>query len=383
MKITECRSLETLETLRDEWELLVASSHSATLFSTWEWAATFWRYSAPRRKPVILLARNERDRLVGVLPLAHSRRLGLVPVLEVLGCNERGYPAADYGGLLAESGSENAVWSAMLRHLNKKPWAIIDLRNCPVPAPGQEVALGNLYRRGADELGLRAVIQESAACRRLPLPATFDQYLREQSSNLRSNTRRKLRKLEELGFTVDQVTTADEAAFSEAFSALVRYHQDRWAKDSSGGCFPDRRNKELHLHIARTLDRKGALDLRTVRDSEKRILGVIYNFRRAGVTYFYGLGINQDEEYASLSLGHCLLVSSISAAIEAGCHTFDLMRGDHEYKRRFGGYVVSNLRVTIYHYSWLPGVEAIARGLLGRLRRPSATPLEPAAAPQQ
>ena len=64
----------------------------------------------------------------------------------------------------------------------------------------------------------------------------------------------------------------------------------------------------------------------------------------------------------------CLLADSITASIEAGCHAFDLLRGDHEYKRHFGGYSTQNLRVMIYRYAWLPKAEEAIRSLRRRLR---------------
>lgn len=380
IRVTECKSLNELQALRGEWSQLVEASRSASVFSGWEWAETFWRYVAPGREPLILLARDERNRLVGVLPLARTRQMRLVRVLEVLGCNERGYPMADYGGLLAEHGVEHAVWEAILRYLKGSHWAVMDLRNCIVSMPGDEEALTHFYGQAAAELNLAAKVQHGAMCRRISLPATFDRYLAMLSSNSRQNIRRKLRKLAEGGFTIEQVrpATQGEEVFNEAFDALITYHQQRWAENPTGGAFPTQRSRDLQRDVARRLDGAGQLDLRVMRDADRRIVGVIYNLRRKGVGYFYGLGVSQEEKYVPLSLGNCLLAESIAAAIEAGCHTFDLMRGDHEYKHHFGGYAVPNLRVTLYQYMWLPRLEQWARWLRGRLRRPAALSIEPA-----
>ena len=390
LKITECKSLQDLQDIRGEWGQLVEASDNATVFAGWEWAEAFWQYSAPGKKPLILLARDEQNRLVGVLPMARSTRMRMVRVLEVLGCNEQGYPIADYGGMLAKAGVEAAVWAAMLRHIKRSRWTVMDFRNCIVPTPGKEKEMARFYSQAAAELGLAVKLQQGAMCRRISLPANFDEYMEGLSPKLRKNTRRSLKKLAELGCTIEHITTQDEVAFREAFQALILYHQARWAHDTTGGGFPDQRSKEMHFHIARSLDRKGQLDLRAIRGPEKQILGVMYNLRHNGVTYFYGLGISMDEEYSALSLGNCLLVNSISAAIESSCHTFDMMRGDHDYKRRFGGYALPNLRVTMYHYAWLPRLEQLLRGLRGlnwaklkNLRRSSGRSLEAAPSPQQ
>ena len=103
--------------------------------------------------------------------------------------------------------------------------------------------------------------------------------------------------------------------------------------------------------------------MRVVRSPEGEIGGVIYNFRWGSTTYFYQMGLRQDEPWGKYSLGFCLLADSLSAAIDAGCRTFDLLRGDHEYKAHFGGFTVINLRVTIYRFGWLPQLETSLRNL--------------------
>lgn len=370
LTIAQHTSLQAIMPLRTEWHALIERCEHASVFAKWEWVEAFCKFGVPGRQPFVLTARDNQGKLVGLLPLARIERLGAFSTLEVMGCTRDGYPITDYGGPIAIRGLESAVWQAMLKHLKQSRWAIIDLRNCSGKASneGQAVVTANGV---TTNLGWTSTVQTSDTCRLVPLPDSFDNYLSTLSSNTRQNLRRKLRKLKESGHTLDEVDVHDENARNGAMDALIVLHQQRWSKESGGG-FPDERSCKLHKYVVDGLATTGNVDMRIVRSIEGKILGVIYNLRHNGVASFYSLGVTQDPEWTHLSLGVCLLADSIRAAIEAGCHTFDLLRGDHDYKAHFGGYTTNNLRVTIYRYSWLPKVEQIMRELRQMLRRSPA-----------
>ncbi len=258
-------------------------------------------------------------------------------------------------------GMEGTVWQAMLAHLNQSPWAIIDLRNCPQGSDSEE-RLTNIASRAKRNSGWTFKVQPSDVCRVIPLANSFDTYLATLSSNARQNLRRKLRKLKEAGYSLEQVPLQDATARAEAVDALIALHRQRWAMYEGGG-FPDERSCTLHKYLIEKLTVNGHVDMRIARSSEGKIAGVIYNLRRNGISSFYSIGVSQDPALSHLSLGVCLLADSIRAAIEGGYHTFDLLRGDHDYKAHFGGYTTHNLRVTIYRYGWLQKAEEMLRGL--------------------
>ena len=366
LKVTEYSSLEELLSLRTEWDTLLDSCEHASIFAKWEWADAYFRYRLPTRRPIVLAVRDDRGTLVGILPLSKVTRFGALQTVEVLGCTKSGYPISDYGGPIAVRGMESAMWQAILAHLKKSPWAIIDFRNCP-EYDASEGHLLNMVNRAKPNSGWLARVQTSAVCRVIPLPNSFDAYLATLSSNTRQNLRRKLRKLREAGYSLEEVPLQDVTTRSEAVEALIVLHRQRWAEYAGGG-FSDERSCMLHKHLIETLGTNGHVDMRIVRSSEGKTVGVIYNLRRNGVAYFYSIGVSQDPELSHLSLGVCLLADSIQAAIGAGCHTFDLLRGDHDYKAHFGGYTTHNLRVTIYRYGWMQKAEEMLHGLKQILR---------------
>jgi CelD/BcsL family acetyltransferase involved in cellulose biosynthesis len=377
LRVETCTTLSALHALRAEWADLLRRADNNSVFSSWEWVDAFWKLGAPARRPLVLLARDDAGKLAGVLPLTQISRFRVVPTLEVVGAARAGYPVGDYGGLVAEHSKTSVVWLAMMEALKKHNWWVVDLRNCPA---GTEAWLdsdlhGSHYTLLPAHSHWQLHVRQSDVCRRVPLPATWEEYLASLSSNTRQNMKRKLRKLREDGYRIEQVDSTDDEARESALRTLFDLHQARWEGDSSGGAFLGE-VREMHLQLARNLAPLGHLDLRVVRSPEGEIGGVIYNFRWGGTTYFYQMGLRQDEPWTKYSLGFCLLADSLAAALDAGCRTFDLLRGDHEYKAHFGGYTVNNLRVTIYRFGWLPQLEGGLRNLKRGLRAPSS--LKPA-----
>jgi len=256
------------------------------------------------------------------------------------------------------------------------------MRNCPAGDTARVEWLTRLYESATSDLGWKTRVQAADVCRLIPLPNTFEGYLATLSSNSRQNLRRKLRKFAEAGLKIVEVDAQDEAARAEALNALFTLHQQRWAHNPSGGAFPNEHMRAWQQYLAGSLAAQGKVDMRVALSAEGQIIGVIYNFRRGGMGYFYSIGTSSDPKWANLSLGVCLLASSIQAAIEAGCHTFDLLRGDHEYKAHFGGYTASNLRVTMYRYGWLPKLQAIAASVSNKVKPRGTVRLEGSVAPE-
>ncbi len=374
--VAECASYPEFQALRGEWDALVAASDTAPVFADWAWTAATWAGAVPGKRPLVLTVRDGAGALVGVLPLARAPHFRVLTALEVIGCGPGGYPLADYWGLATARGAEGAVWAALLAYLGRRPgWSMIDLRNC-MPGPLSEA----YYRQAAAERGWTARVESGELCRRLTLAPTFDAYLAGLSANSRQQIRRKLRKLADDGLTISPVDVHDAAARNAAMNLLFEYHQARWAGDPSGGGFPDERRRAMHRKLAAWLAERDKLDLRVVQAADGTCGGVIYNFRQGDVTYYYQLGLNPDPRFAPYSLGVCLLADTIAAAIAAGQHSVDLLRGDHEYKRHFGGQLRANLRVTMYRRRWLPVVEEAARGLHHRVHLARARTSRPAAA---
>lgn len=61
----------------------------------------------------------------------------------------------------------------------------------------------------------------------------------------------------------------------------------------------------------------------------------LFNFEYAGRVWVYNSGLDP-ASFGHLSLGVVLTARAIETAIAHGNHTFDFLRGNEEYKYRFG-----------------------------------------------
>src|SRR5690349_5347446 len=96
--VAECASLAQFEALRPEWDALLDRAARSHIFASGAWVESTWRYGAPGKEACVLLVGDDGGGLVGGLPLARTRRGGVLQTLEVLGAMLGGYPIGDYGG---------------------------------------------------------------------------------------------------------------------------------------------------------------------------------------------------------------------------------------------------------------------------------------------
>jgi hypothetical protein len=66
---------------------------------------------------------------------------------------------------------------------------------------------------------------------------------------------------------------------------------------------------------------------------EGRTIAMIYGMQYKGRFCFFQSGF--DPAYAAYSPGDVLMGYAVELAIEQGCEIFDMLKGDHEYKRHF------------------------------------------------
>jgi len=80
-----------------------------------------------------------------------------------------------------------------------------------------------------------------------------------------------------------------------------------------------------------------------------RVAAVNYGFSVKSCTYSYIGGFAP--EFASLGLGRMIIDHILRAAVAEGATKFDFLRGQEEYKLRWGGKVVPQYRLRSQHLS--------------------------------
>jgi CelD/BcsL family acetyltransferase involved in cellulose biosynthesis len=320
--------LDSFEAVRESWSRLAYESRN--VFSTIEWAETWWRRSGRGERPLVVACRDG-DETTALLPLyLWSRRP--VKVARFMGHG----PADQLGPVCGPSGRAAATVS--LRHVAEK--ASIDVVLAEL-LPGAE--------RWGEALGQRPLRVEASPT--ISLANGWNGYLERRSANLRQQIRRRERQLRsrhEMRFRLASTQT-----LQDDLTLMFALHRARWG--AGGSAFL--RFEGFHRELAPLADERGWLRLWFL-DLDDRTVATWYGFRFAGVESYYQAG--RDPSLRDASVGLVLLAHSIREAAEDGMTEYRLLRGDERFKQRLADDD--------------PGVEtfALARGLRGTAGRSAA-----------
>lgn len=295
-----------LDELRGEWTALAAAG--ANIFSTWEWASTWWRHAGDGRRLLLRAGRDLDGRLEIVIPLYlwSSRPLRVARLL--------GHGPADQLGPVCQAAS--------------RPDAAEELRAVVADA-SLDLVLAELLPR--DE-GWRSMLASSPLAQEtsptVSIRDGWEAYLAARSANLRQQIGARERRLTSK-YEVRFRLAADPARLQEDLTLLFSLHGARWENGSS----PFTRWEGFHRDFAAVALEQGWLRLWFL-ELDGTPAAAWYGFRFAGVESYYQAG--RDPRRSNDSIGFVLLAHSIREAAADGMREYRFLRGGEAFKLRFG-----------------------------------------------
>ena len=324
MEIQEVLAPDSLRTLREEWDLLVDSCSTATIYQTWEWNEAWWTAFGSGKR-LRLLAVRDAGRLVGIAPLYVSRHLNSpLRRLAFLGTG-----AADYLDLIADDKLADEVADSVFHHLDRaRGYDLADLQQLRPGSLLLEVACA-----ARNDTSLRRIpsILAQEVCPYLPLPGNWEEFGKRLSKKTRSNLGYYDRLLFK-SFSGVEVRLARPDELHAAMEALFALHQSRWNARLLPGVLGSRKVQEFHRSVAARFQECGWLRLHLI-EIEGNCVSALYCFRYRNRTYYYLGGFSP--EFGKYSLGTVLTGRAIQHAIQEGCTEFDFLRGNEPYKYRW------------------------------------------------
>jgi CelD/BcsL family acetyltransferase involved in cellulose biosynthesis len=315
--------VEGFRRLRREWNELLSTSPSNSLFLTWEWMFTWWKHLRGRRRLSILAVRSA-GQLIAIAPLVlrppDYGRLAPFASLEFLGT---GFVGSDYLDLIVRAGREHVALPALADHLTqgKIPLEMAQIRT------GFSLALDLSERLEGSGWGLSA--SATAVCPYIDLSRqTWATYLAGLGPAHRANLQRRLRNL----------TRSSELLFTEAVSEeerreflghLIDLHNLRRQDLGGSEAFHTPGLLAFHEEFSALALRRGWLRLCLLR-LDRKPAAALYGFRYGRTFYFYQSGF--DPAYRKQSVGLVAMGLTIRKALEEGAGEFDLLHGDEGYK---------------------------------------------------
>jgi CelD/BcsL family acetyltransferase involved in cellulose biosynthesis len=324
-----------LEISADSWNALVEQSIADTPFSRYEYLSEWWKTLGGgewQNAELFLVSATENDQLIGIAPLFISEYDGQ-RVLMLVGSIE----ISDYLDLIVREQDLPRFLSGLLDFLASSAgnWSGLDWYNLPDSSP----TLPTL-KAEADKRGWTYHEEIYRPTPRIPLNGSFDEYLSHIDKKQRHEIRRKMRRAAESELNV-RFNIVDKGADIEpemnSFFHLM-------TQDSGKAGFLTPLMREQMSVTIRNAFEHGYLWLAFLEIEGVKVASSL-NFDYKNKLWGYNSGVSR--EHMELSPGWVLLANTIQWCCENGRYEFDFMRGDEEYKYRFGGVNKYVMRVKV------------------------------------
>jgi len=332
-------ALEEFDTLAEEWNRLLPASITDTPFLRHEYLRAWLSGLGGGEWPngeLRLVGAWQDGRLQAAAPFLATAGARGEDLLVLLG----GIEISDRLDLLCPPGELEQFIPGLLTTLEELSPARVELYNLPDDSPSLAALEAGCQRRGW------AYIQEpfrpSLAA---PLPGDWEAYLAGIDKKQRHEIRRKMRRAEESGRGVRWYTVEDEGTLEGAMEAFLGL----MSTDAGKARFLTPAMRMQMQAIARAAFNAGWLQLAFLEIDGQKACGYL-NFDFGNRVWVYNSGL--DPRFMELSPGWVLLGHLLQWANLHGRSAFDFMRGDEDYKLKFGGKRQDVVRVTLQR---LPG----------------------------
>lgn len=339
MQLEILHNLTDDDALANEWnDLLDCCSASHVPFLRYEYISTWWKTLGggewSHGELFTVLARQDDGELQGVAPLFFTHNREGEPALMLLGSIE----ISDYLDFIVRNPEIPPFIDALFNLLASEQapaWQALDLYNLPENSP----SLPGLQEAAARR-GWAYQQQLLQPCPYIPLPGDWEAYLAGIDKKQRHEIRRKMRRAEENDPPARWYIVEDESTLdSEIDDFLTLMAQDPDKERFLTQVMRTQLRNSVHAAF-----KAGWLQLAFMEVGGQKAAGYL-NFDYAGHIWVYNSGLNFGMR--ELSPGWVLLGHLLKWANDHKRLSFDFMRGDEDYKYRFGAVNRYIVRATI------------------------------------
>jgi len=320
----------------NEWNTLLSEGISDVPFLRHEYLNAWWGTHGGGEWPqaeLALISACENDRLIGIAPFFLAEHDGQ-QALMLLGSIE----ISDYLDLIVRADDLPRFISGLLDFLaadSAPAWSALDLYNLPDDSPTLSALEAESAKRGwiYSQEPFRPSLY-------VPLPGDFEEYLMNIDKKQRHEIRRKIRRAEESPQDVRWYIVTDKSTLDEEAEACCHL----MAQDPAKQAFLTKTMRTQMKAMIHAAFKAGWLQLAFLEVDGQKAAGYL-NLDYGNRIWVYNSGL--DFEFRELSPGWVLLGYLLQWANENGRREFDFMRGDEDYKYKFGGIKRDVMRVRV------------------------------------
>ena len=290
LTVEEVTRAADLEGFREEWQDLIAQDAGEVFFQTHEWL-TAWIDHFWKDRPLAFLFVRRGGKLVGLAPLLSDEegRLGC-PGCVTLAANDYALRA---GFLGARGGAE--ILEPVVRHLRETRRGLrLNLLNVLAGSP----LLEELRALGQGN-GFSTMVRQGTTSPVVEFHGDWDAYLQSRSKHMRSELRRKTRKIEASG-ALTFFTASTPAQCEQAIEDVVSIETRSWKHDAGASLDLRPDAQRFYRELARSCAGRGWLRLHLLY-LDSRPVAYLYGFVFRNEYYAFHTAF--DEAYENLSPG--------------------------------------------------------------------------------
>jgi len=306
-------SLESFDSIYDDWKRLHRNSPNAPIFSSSEWSKIWWQQFGSGAKLHLGTVR-QGGKNIGIAPLLLNG-----DVASFIGSSD----VCDYLDFVVAPGSEDSFFKELLDNLKAEGILRLDLATLR-PDSTVHTSLVNI----APKQKWQVSCSPEDVTVELHLPSSWEDYLQLLSGKQRHELNRKLRRLNEEGDLNHRTSTDANQHDVDIFVQLFRdSRQDKAA-------FLTPQMESFFRAVAHAMAGQKLLRL-NILELDKKPVAATMCFDYRDTVYLYNSGYEPD--YGWLSVGVISKALCIKDSIERHKKRFDFLKGDESYKYHLGG----------------------------------------------
>jgi hypothetical protein len=334
------KSIDTIEQfyeLSEYWNDLLVLSRSNTICLTFEWIYTWAECFLATDRKLFVLAIYEKERLIGIAPWCIHEIAGpLQPFrqIEFLGTPEMG---SDYLDVIIKKGKEKVITQCIYEYVFGQAaqcWETVLLQDIP-----SDSLFLNYFLENLREDGKYVLIREGPLCPTVELPNSWQDYLKDLSSNRREQFRRHHRLLKRRG--------------EVKYEKIIQGKDDRWNMDRFISLYENwwgkEQDKNFYTHLRQFAARCASqfwlqMDFLSVNGTD---VAALFHSRYNGNLSMHLMAV--DKEFRKkISVGNILVGLCLQEAISDGIKLYDFLKGTEDYKFHWANHSRRTLEVNLY-----------------------------------